>query len=111
MKSDGRAKRARPASNEPVYVQIMGDGFLDVFAARDISATGVSIVVPHRFEDCNLDDEVELIITLPGQRPFMARGHIVHRTKANEAFFGVQFSGLSRSHRDVISDYVKSRYR
>ena len=100
-----------PARNEPVYIQIMGDGFLDMFAARDISATGVSIVVPHRFEDCNLDDEVELIITLPGQRPFMARGQIVHRTKTNEAFFGVQFSGLRSRYRDLISAYVRSRYR
>ena len=89
----------------------MGDGFLDAFAARDISASGVSIVVPHRFEDCNLDDEVELILTLPSQRPFMLRGRIVHRTKTDHSFFGVQFSDISRDHRNQISRYVKSRLR
>jgi len=87
----------------------MGEGFLDVFAARDISATGVSIVVPHRFEDCDLKHSVELVITLPGERPFMTLGRIVHRTKTSQDFFGVEFEGLSRAQRDLVSGYVRRR--
>lgn len=103
------AARARPAGDEPVLVQIMGEGFLDVLAARDISASGMSIVVPHRFEDCDLDRAVELVVTLPGERPFMTCGRIVHRTKTAENFFGVEFENLSRDHRKRITSYVRKR--
>ena len=89
----------------------MGDGFLDVFAARDISASGVGIVVPHRFHGCKIDDEVALVITLPKERPFLARGRIVHRTKTDHEFFGVEFSELERSHRKLIANYVVRRSR
>jgi c-di-GMP-binding flagellar brake protein YcgR len=89
----------------------MGEGFLDVFAARDISAGGVGIVVPHRFEGCAIDQEVDLVISLPGERPFMARGRIVHRTKTHQEFFGVEFARLSRNHRSLLERYVDARLR
>jgi hypothetical protein len=89
----------------------MGDGFLDVFAARDISAGGVSIAVPHRFQGCAIDDEVDLVISLPGERPFLAKGRIVHRTKTNQEFFGVEFTRLGRGHALLIEGYVGARLR
>lgn len=87
----------------------MGDGFLDVFAARDISAGGVSIMVPHRFEGCSIEDDVDLVVSLPGVRPFMARGRIVHRTKTSHEFFGVEFSRLANAHATLIERYVDAR--
>jgi c-di-GMP-binding flagellar brake protein YcgR len=89
----------------------MGDGFLDVFPARDISAGGVSIIVPHRFEGCPLEDDVDLVISLPGERPFMARGRIVHRTKTSHEFFGVEFSRLAAANAATIERYVDARLR
>jgi c-di-GMP-binding flagellar brake protein YcgR len=94
-----------------VHVQIMGEGFLDVFAARDISAGGVSIAVPHRFEGCAIDDDVDLVISLPGERPFMARGRIVHRTKTSLEFFGVEFTRIANAHAASIERYVDGRLR
>jgi c-di-GMP-binding flagellar brake protein YcgR len=89
----------------------MGDGFLDVFAARDISAGGVSIVVPHRFEGCAIDSEVDLVISLPGERPFLTKGRIVHRTKTHHEFFGVEFTRLARTHAALIERYVDACLR
>ena len=100
-------KRAQPSPDQPVTVQIMGTGFLDVLAVRDISARGVGVYVPHRFEDCRLDDAVDLVITLPGERPFLARGRIAHRTKSVDEFFGVEFSDISRADSRRIRNYLK----
>ena len=94
-----------------MHVQIMGNGFLDVFPVRDISAGGVSITVPHRFEGCSIDDDVDLVVSLPRERPFMARGRIVHRTKTNHEFFGVEFSRLAKAHAVLIERYVDARMR
>ena len=100
-------KRAQPISDHPVTVQIMGAGFLDVLAVRDISARGVGVYVPHCFEGCRLDDAVDLVITLPGARPFLARGRIAHRTKSVDEFFGVEFSEISRADSRRIRQYIK----
>jgi hypothetical protein len=89
----------------------MGEGFLDVFPARDISASGVSICVPHRFQGCAIEQEVDLVISLPAERPFMARGRIVHRTKTSQEFFGVEFTRLAETHSDLIERYVDARLR
>jgi len=106
-----RTRRVRPVAGKPVHVQIMGDGFLDVFTARDISAGGVGIVVPHRFEGCAIEQEVDLVISLPGERPFMARGRIVHRTKTHQEFFGVEFTSMSRTYRALLERYADNRGR
>ncbi len=89
----------------------MGSGFLDVLVARDISAGGLGVMVPHRFDGCRIDDEVDLVVTLPGEKPFLARGRIVHRTKTDREFFGIEFSKLDRAHRRRIRLYVKALRR
>ncbi len=104
-------KRVQPRPGEPVSVQIMGSGFLDVLVARDISARGVGVVVPHRFEGCRVDDDVELVITLPGEPHFLARGRIVHRTKTSEEFFGLEFSDIARQDRRRVDAYAKGLAR
>lgn len=91
-----KPRRVRTTPERAVSVQVMGTGFLDVLSARDISPRGVGIVVPHRFVGCGVDDGVDLVITLPGERPFLARGRIVHRTKTSEEFFGVEFTDIAR---------------
>src|SRR3954471_21893733 len=42
-------KRVRPRKDAPVEVQIVGDGFIEMVAARDISIGGLGIHVPHTF--------------------------------------------------------------
>ena len=104
------APRYRPRSAHPVEVQIMGPHLLDVLKARDISTTGIGVFVPHRFEGFNLDTQVELVITLPRQRPFVTQGRIRHATErgGESPFFGVQLTQLSRAQRDALESYLTS---
>lgn len=104
------AARVRPLPTAPIEVQIMGAGTLDVLRVRDISATGLGVYVPHRFDGCDIDAEVELVITLPQLRPFLARGVIRHVTATGEPaeYFGVQFTELKDEHRQRIRHYVRT---
>lgn len=103
------AARVCPAPDAPVEVQLMSDRFLDIFEARDISVTGVGIFVPYRFEGCQLTSPVDLVITLPESEPFLAKGRLVHRTKLEREFFGVEFVALPSQHRAKIARYVETR--
>lgn len=102
------APRVRPLAAQPVEIQVMGTGTLDVLHARDISTSGVGIYVPHRFRGCDIDSEVELVVTLPKRRPFLTRGVIRHVTRHGEPteYFGVEFTDLRDAHRKQIQAYV-----
>ncbi len=103
--------RVRPEPHRPVEVQVMGAGFLDVLRARDVSQTGLGILVPHGFEGCDLLDAVELIVTLPGSASFRAAGMLRHRTQyGSTSFFGVEFSRISHRDRLALRAYVTARH-
>jgi hypothetical protein len=93
-----------------VRVDIMGNGFLEVLSARDISVGGLGISVQHAFVGCDIDSQVDLIVTLARGRPFKTRGVIRHNSRAgNDHVFGVQFVALSPEHLALIEAYVASR--
>ena len=87
----------------------MSENFLDIFEARDISTTGVGIFVPYRFEGCPLKTPVDLVMTLPNGNPFLAKGRVVHRTKTEREFFGVEFVNLPRPATREIEGYIQRR--
>jgi hypothetical protein len=88
----------------------MGPGRLDVLYARNVSQTGIGIYVPHGFVGCDLEAEVELVITLPSERSFLARGRIKHHTDGGSEgrHFGLVFTEISQEHRALIRSYVRS---
>ena len=110
--AQGREKRKHPRvlplETSPIEVQIMGAGFLEVLLAVDISLGGMAVVVPHGFSEEELSEVVELIVTLPGSKPFKTRGSIRHISRGTDSGrFGVQFEDLSESQRAHISWYVE----
>jgi len=89
----------------------MGTGFLDVLRARDVSQTGLGILVPHGFEGCDLLGDVELIVTLPGSPSFSAAGILRHRTQHGAiSFFGVELTRISDRDRLALRFYVNARH-
>ena len=108
--SDRDATRYLPLGTQAVEVHILGRNSLDILTARDISMTGVGVYVPHRFVGCGVESEVELVITLPGQRTFVAKGRVKHQTGSADGppFFGVEFTHLKPEHRERIRAYLTS---
>ena len=104
-----RSERVQPRPGEPIEIQLMSERFLDIFEARDISTSGAGIFVPYRFEGCELKSPVDLVITLPKGQPFLAKGRVVHRTKMEREFFGVEFIHLPEARAQEIAHYVERR--
>lgn len=84
----------------------MGRNSLDIVNARDISATGIGVYVPHGFDPATLDSGIELVITLPGERSFLARGVLRHARDQPDAYFGVELTQIADEQRDRIRAYV-----
>jgi c-di-GMP-binding flagellar brake protein YcgR len=104
--------RVHADPSAPVRVDIMGHGFLDVLNARDISIGGLGILVPHGFAGCDLDSEVELIVTLGRAAPFKTMGSIRHHGKTlRDHLFGVEFTSLSVKQHEAIEAYIHNCLR
>ena len=90
----------------------MGNGFLDVLNARDISRGGLGIRVPHGFAGCDIDSKVELIITLGRARPFKAKGIIRHYSKTSvDQVFGLEFVSLAPDQVAAVEAYIQACLR
>jgi c-di-GMP-binding flagellar brake protein YcgR len=96
--------RVLPLASRPVEVQIMGESFLEVLTAEDISIGGVGVRVPHGFNLGDFDQRVQLIIALPGHKPFKAEAVIRHRDGSSAGRFGVQFTSVANL--SAIQQYV-----
>ena len=106
-KEQRRHPRVIPMNSDPIEVQVIGDAFLEMVTALDISVGGVGINVAHGFSQREMSEQVQLILTLPGSKPFMAKGIIRHLSVAGvSGRFGVEFTELDSAHRGVIENYV-----
>lgn len=102
--------RVHPHPKRPVQIQIIGQNFIDVFPVVDVSVGGVGVRVPHRFDGCEINEEVDLVLSLPGLRPIQMRGTIRHvRDEPGGSLFGLQFSNLGPSQRAAVQKFVDQR--
>ena len=102
-------ERIKPDPKHPIEIQIMGKNFIDILNAEDISEGGIGIIVPHKFEGCDIDSPVELVITLPPDNCFKAQGKIRHYSQqlTDKGIFGVEFTDMKKKNWKDISLYVK----
>ncbi len=90
-----------------VEVHIMGNESLNILRARDISLSGLGVYVPHGFRESDLANELDLVITLPGGRSFLAKGVVRHRNYVDTPnFFGVEFTSMKPVHRAEVRAFV-----
>jgi hypothetical protein len=108
MRDQRRHNRLDTTADAPVRIDINGEDFIEVLSAVDISEGGMGLNVRHRFEGCNLDGLVSMIVQLPApvNSYFSAQGRIMHIS--NDAF-GVAFVGLPAPARQKIRQYMDSR--
>ena len=110
MFENRKSIRVAPRDQEFIEIQIMGSGFIDILHARDISETGIGIEVPYLFEGCDIDQPIDLVITLPGEICFKAKGFIKHTNAAlnRKGIFGVEFSEIGTGYLKEIRRYINS---
>ena len=101
-------ERYTPKITDPVFVDIVGDGFYGRYQAKDISLNGLSIFVRNDFKGVDLSKEVEMHLTLPGQKSFKVLGQIRHQGLAATHYFGIQMIFLDSRGKSLVSDYIDS---
>lgn len=103
-----RFTRVTPRPQEPITVQLIGEGFIEMLRARDISVGGLAVSIHHDVHPEALTSEVQVIISLPGTLSFSAKGMVRHISAAKQ-MFGVQFTVLRDQDRQAIERYVALR--
>jgi len=106
---DNRKKiRVIPEQGENIRIDLAGSNFLDIVYAKNISESGLGIWVPHRFEGCDLNQEVNFSVRLPPPiiHTFSFYSEIIAHNN-----FGVVFRGLSKKDQNYIRQYIQSRLK
>ena len=100
-----RMERVKPACGEPIEVQIMGSDSIDILNAFDISTSGIGVKTPSYYKVGTIKKEVSLIISLPNDKPFTARGVLRHVTDGD--CFGVEFTTIAKPAVGKIQHYIQ----
>jgi len=104
--------RVIPKELEPVEVQIMGEGFLDILTAKDIGESGLGVFIPTGYSCADIKYEVDLIITIPGFKSFEAGGIVKHTCaeaeKTDLRSFGIYFTRIKPEHKELLTRYVQT---
>ena len=99
-----RADRVKPVAGAPIEVQIMGSDSIDILNAFDISLSGIGVKMPSYYKIGNIKREVSLVISLPNDKPFTAKGILRHVSEGD--CFGVEFTTIARPALGKIQHYI-----
>jgi CheY-like chemotaxis protein len=111
-KLDLRAqRRVQLTSKSPVRMDIMGDGFVEIVQVIDLGPSGAKIYAPHQFVGCDINSEIQVIITFPGKQPFQVKGKIKHFTGEDKKTFGVEFINLSGADKKQIEAFINKYHK
>jgi hypothetical protein len=108
-----RELRAVPLDSEPLEIQIIGSDFIDIIFADNVSFGGMGITIPHRFEGCNIDSPVEIVIAIPGGGSHKAKGIIRHTnsTETKRGIFGLEIKEMDDEGMVAYHRYVDELLR
>ncbi len=108
-----KEERIAPKELEPVEVQIMGQGFLDILFAKDIGKNGLGLYAPNNYTCAKVQCEVELIISVPGHKSFEASGLITHtgnnaeQENPNCTCIGIHFTRITPQNKAILVSYFE----
>ena len=88
----------------------MGDGFLEIVRAVDISPKGVGIFLPHGIPEAVLNTTVELVLTFPAERPVHVFGVVRRRDgQSGDCVVGVEFDEVPTKTEEALRRYLSQR--
>jgi hypothetical protein len=88
----------------------MGDGFLEIVRAVDLSPKGVGIFLPHGIPESVINTRVELILTFPAERPVHVFGMVRRRDdRQHDCVVGVEFDEVPAKTEEALRRYLSQR--
>ena len=105
-----REIRVNPEPGHPVRIDLMGNGFIEVTTAANVSKEGIGIKVPHGFKGYNLDGLAEILIKLPKpvEHSFSSTVRIIHQKDQN---FGALFASIEKKDAIKLHHYIEGRLK
>lgn len=105
-----RTIRVTPEPDHPVHIDLIGNDFIKVTIAENVSKEGVGICVPHGFRGYNLDTLVDILVKLPGpiDYSFSTTVKITHLQGNN---FGAQFESMEKEDRKNLHAYIEKQLK
>jgi c-di-GMP-binding flagellar brake protein YcgR len=104
--------RVRPATREPIQVEMSGSGMLEMGHLVDISEGGMALRIEAEANSDLVGVEVELFIQFPAMHAAYTKGKIRSvRPDAGGSVLGVQFVALPAKTLDALREYVAGRGR
>ncbi|MEN9580295.1 MAG: hypothetical protein RJA70_3304 [Pseudomonadota bacterium] len=104
-----KAERVATDPRHPVEVQVMGNGFLEVVNAVNISILGVGIFLNHGLDDTHLGKHVEIVLTLPGCKAMFLRGLVRYLDGyEDKRYLGLEFSRLPPAAEAQLQRYISA---
>ncbi len=101
--------RVRPATREPIRVEIVAAGSLEMGQLVDISEGGVGVQLEAASGSDLTGKEVELLIGFPGTHGVYMKG-VVKRVRPDKSpVLGIQFIDLPMKALEAIRNYVAWR--
>lgn len=87
----------------------MGNGFLEIVKAVDISQQGVGIYLPRPLTSSEIEAEVEIVLTLPAERPIHTHGVIRRREGTQSGIIGIEFVRTPAKALEALDRYIERR--
>jgi CheY-like chemotaxis protein len=100
--------RVAPDPKNPIIIDILGETFLEILKVQNMSITGLAITAPHGLDGNSINKDISIIVSIPKERPFKAKGTIKH---VGGDSFGVEFKEVKPEDIDIIKSYIKRRLK
>jgi hypothetical protein len=101
--------RVRPAMREPIEVQFVAAGMLDIVHAVDVSERGIALRLNMRVDPRMIGTQVDLVVNLPGFAPFHTKG-VIRRVSPSDGYIvGIKFLALPPKGVESIHTYIEHR--
>ncbi|HLE11725.1 MAG: hypothetical protein A2504_15495 [Bdellovibrionales bacterium RIFOXYD12_FULL_39_22] len=98
--------RIHPKTDEPVIVELVGKDFNgQMIYAKDISVGGICVATPSYFRGCDIDEEIEMNIQLPGEKAFRVLA-IIRHTELDDSYFGAVFIEMDKESKAKLAQYI-----
>ncbi|WP_372652821.1 response regulator [Halobacteriovorax sp.] len=89
-----------------VRVDIIGSKFVDIVHAVDLDLYGVTVHDPHLIFDCEKDEVVDCIISLPNQQDLKIKGRVKRQLGLSEKYFKIEFFDLNRVNQRALEGFL-----
>jgi hypothetical protein len=110
MRMEEELTAVRPHPTAPIEVQLMGDGFLEVVHAIDISTKCVGIFLEHGIDDQQFGSRAEVILVLPRCQAVHLRVRICHQNgSSDQRHVSLEFLRLPPPAQSLLESYVARR--